>query len=487
LTPLAVTGYSTAMNRRHLAAVACAASALAAFAAGAEGLGAERYGRSANGLETIVCQDEATPVEYVHIVFKAGAESLDADAAGSLSLLERIVLRDLRGTPAGSSGRLDWEGYATAESLGFRVAVPASALRDALACLASTLKSPRIDAAELDAEKEAAISAIRASASDPDAIYEAALSRRLFSKYPWRRDPAGSEKSVGAATAESLSRLAAAWLAPGDAAIAFGGPADAEDVISEVASLFADWKDAPEGRRAAPAHPRPGVSRPTWLVYPDPSMPEGIFSVELRYRGPDAGREGASSLAADLWSALVGNPGGRFASGVLKGVPKPAPGNGPSASHVIAREGGTISVSALFQVDPSSPAADRAREFKERVRGYELTDMRSDPSYCSPAEYAAAKARLYARRDADSSDARSLADSAAFWWSVGFPDHCRAPPAYEALGPKDMASFIDAYVMKNLEVVAIRMNPADYSRERPSLSGAGFEAIGAANAFWWPK
>jgi zinc protease len=476
------------MKRKLRAAAAAIVLSFVAMYVPAEAPRAERVPASGGGLETIACPDAAAPLARVHLVFRAGAESLDPEASGSLSLLERLILRGLRGTEAEGYGPLDWEGYATAESVGFGVTVPSPALGAALASLAAALKSPPLDAASIEEEKEKAIADIRAELSDPDAVYEAALNRRLFAKYPWRRDPTGSEKAVRAATAESLAGIAAAWLAPGDAALVVGGSFDAEELRREEASLLSGWKDQAGARRTVPAHPKPGVARPTWLVYPDPSMPEGLFSVELRYRGPDAARDPASSVAADLWAALAGNPQGRFAAGVLKEIPKPAPGAGVGVTHASQREGGTISVSALFQADPAAPASDRARDFKERVRGYELTDMRSDPSYFSKADYEAAKARLAADRDAASSDSGALADSAAFWWSIGFPDYFAGyPAAIAALGPKDIAAFVDAYVMKNLEVVAIRMNPADYGRERASLSGAGFETISPSNAFWWAK
>jgi zinc protease len=476
------------MKRSLHAALAAMALASAAMSAPAEPPRAARAAASPGGLETIACPDDSAPLARVNLVFKAGAESLDAEAAGSLSLLERLLLRALRASEAEGFGPLDWEGYSTAESVGFRVTVPSPALGAALSSLGAVLKSPPLDAASIEEERSRAIAELRAEIADPDAVYEAAMNRRLFAKYPWRRDPAGSEKSLRTATAESLSAIAAAWLAPGDAALVVGGSFDAEELRRGEAALLSGWKDSAAARRAAPAHPRPGVPRPTWIAYPDLSMPEGLFSVELRYRGPDAARDPGASAAADLWASLAGDPAGKFAAGALKEIPKPAPGAVVGAAHESRREGGVISVSALFQADPANPAADRARAFKERVRGYELTDMRSDPSYFSAADYEAAKARLAAARDAASSDACALADSASFWWSVGFPDYYPGySAAIAALGPKDIASFVDAYVMKNLEIVAVRMNPADYGRERASLSSAGFEAISAANAFWWAK
>jgi len=474
------------MKRSLYAATLCIASILSGGAIRADSPEIDRFVLG-NGLEVLACRDDATPLARVRVVFKAGAENLEAESAGSLSLLERLVLRGLSASvDERASGPLEWKGYATAESIGFGAVVPSSELDGALASLASVLASPPMDA--LEEAKEAAALAVRASASDPDAIYEAAVTRRLFSKYPWRRDSAGSEKSIRAATAESLAPIASAYLAPGNAALIVSGRFDPAALRSSVAQRFAGWKDAPAARRTVPAHPKPGVTRPTWLVYPDPSMPEGKGSVELRYRGPDIARDGAASLAADLWSGLVADPNGRFKSAIFKEVPKLSAKDGISAGYVSQREGGTISVSALFEIDPALPAAERARAFKERVRGFELTEMRSDPSYYSQQEYEAARSRLAARRDEEADDPEGRIEALAFWWSAASTDYYLGyPSAIAAAGPKDIASFIDAYVMKNLEVIAIRMNPTDYGRERASLSSSGFETITAANAFWWPK
>jgi zinc protease len=317
------------------------------------------------------------------------------------------------------------------------------------------------------------------------------MTKRLFGKYPWRRDPAGSAAAVRAATAESLRALQATWFVPNNAALFVGGDVDPEAVRAEAERLFGSWKAAPDPwAKPLSPNPKPGVMRPTWIVFPDPSLPEGIGSIEARYRGPDLGpgSDPASSYGADLWTALAAAPDGRFKAELMKNVPKLYGASSIAATYLGQRDGGWISVSAYFLADPELSAVDRARAFKERARGFEMTAMKIDPAYFSAEDYAAARKRLLDARALELDSTAGMVDSLAFWWASASVDYFLGYPAAIARsGPKELASFLDAYVMRNLEVVAVRMNPADYAKEKRSFAAAGFEIVAPGNAFWWKK
>jgi zinc protease len=315
------------------------------------------------------------------------------------------------------------------------------------------------------------------------------MTRKLFSKYPWRRDPAGTEKAVRAATVDSLRALASAWFVPSNAAVFMGGDLDPDEARAAAEQAFGSWAGAPDPwAKALPQNPKPGVARPTWVVMPDPSMPEGIGKVELRYRGPDLGYDPASSYAADLWSSLVSPPEGRFKTALAANVPALGGKDGIVASYVSQRDGGWISVSSYFMADPASPAVDRARAFKERARAFEMTSMKSDPAYFSAAEYEAARKRILDYRAIETDTAEGMVETLAFWWAAASVDYFALYPAALAkTGPKELSAFLDSYIMRNLEVVALRMNPADIEKEKRSFAGSGFETVSPSSAFWWQK
>ena len=208
------------------------------------------------------------------------------------------------------------------------------------------------------------------------------------------------------------------------------------------------------------------------MVYPDPAIPEGTGRIEARYRGPDLAFDPASCCAADLWSSLVSPPEGRFKTALEANVPRLGGADGIAAGYVDQRDGGWISVSSHFIVDPALPAVDRAQAFKERERAFEITSMKLDPSYFSPDDYEAARKRILDGRATATGDGEGMIDALAFWWAAASIDYFAGYPAALArIGPKEVSAFLDTYIMRNLEVVAVTMNPADYERERPSFEG----------------
>lgn len=485
-----------------LALLLCSSFALAADeVAGIPGL--ERY-KLANGLEIFAYRDAAVPLARVQVAFKAGAIAQGAESAGLFRLYERMLFRGPlgRGKGPGASGikaalaalgASEWNGGTSAERVDYWITLPSSKVKEGIALWAAALdpaaiQGPSFDAATLAEEKAALLEEMRGREAESDAIYEAAMNERLFAKYPWRRDPSGSEKAVSAASLDSLRALSS-YFAPNNAALFVGGDIDPEEVREAAQAAFGTWKAGPDPwAKALPPNPKPGVVRPTWMVFPDPSMPEGVGRIELRYRGPDLATDPASSYAADLWSALVAPQSGRFKSALAKNVPK-LNKDSIEASYISQRDGGRISISAYFDVDPSSSAVKRARDFKERARGYEITDMRRDEGgYFGDADYDAARKSLLSGRDMAADTAEGMIEALAFWWAAASVDYYAGYPAAIArTGRKEVSAFIDSYFMRNLEVVALRMNPADVEKEKRSFAGSGFETVTQANAFWWQK
>ena len=133
-------------------------------------------------------------------------------------------------------------------------------------------------------------------------------------------------------------------------------------------------------------------------------------------------------------------------------------------------------------------SVDRVRDFKERARGYEITTMKVDPSYFSAEDYDAARARLIRKLSDETATPEGMIDTLAFWWSAASVDYFLGyPDAVAKTGPREVSAFLETYIMRNLEVVAVRMNPDDFQRERKSFENGGFDVIGSGNAFWWQR
>ncbi len=450
-----------------------------------------------NGLEVYVYKDSSLPMARVEFSVRAGAMAQVPETAGFFHLYEHLAFggdASQGGSAAvkaelASLGAGEWNGGTSAERVDWWLSLPASKVEGGIDFWARHLRPAQILPGDLSRARDSVLAETRALAANPDSIYEGAMTKRLFGKYPWRRDPAGSEASLALASPEALAKIRDTWFIPNNAALFVGGDVEPEAVRAMAERAFSSWKAGEDPwKKPSLPHPRPGVLRPTWMVYPDPSMPEGVSMVELRYRGPDLATDPQASYAADLWSALVADPAGRYKANVAKAVPQLYGSDPLSVWYVSQREGGTLSISAYFSVDPALPAVDRARAFKERARGFEVSTMRSEASYFSAADYVAARARLEAARRLSLETAEGFVDSLAWWWASSSTDYFLDYSArLAATGKDEVGAFLDSYIMRNLEVIALRMNPTDYEREKKSFASSGFELVSPANAFWWQK
>ncbi len=478
------------MIRSIRAAAFCAALISAAQALPADEHRIERFSLD-NGLEIVLLHDSSSPLAYLELVFRSGSEKLSAAEAGSFDLIQRIVTAELTKAASvsadASADASAWKGYAKAECIGFASALPSAHIEQGLSVLASVLLSPLLDAATLESCRSSALASLAAAEADPDAVYEAAVTRRLFSKYPWRRFPMGCEKTLRTASVESLDRIIDTYLTPSNAVLVIASPVQSDSVRAVVDRVFGGWKSPAASAPTPPsqAHPRPGVARPTWLVYPDPSMSSGSIRVELRYRGPDAAASTASVLASHVWAGLVSNPEGRFMTSLERYAKQTADSLYVTVSTGFQREGGTLSIAALFEGVRSSSIIETVRDFKEQVRGFELTEMRSKASYCSQAEYEYVITSFAESFRELCNDPQEAVSSLAEILSVSSFDFFTGySNAISTIGSKEISAFVDTYFLKNLEVIAVRCNPEDYAIQKSAFANSGFELISPANAFW---
>ncbi len=237
----------------------------------------------------------------------------------------------------------------------------------------------------------------------------------------------------------------------------------------------------------APAHPLPGVAKPVYLVYPDSSLPKGVAYIETRYRGPDVLAEPEPTYAADVWGYLIQAPDGRFKTRVFDTVPGLYDKEYLGGYYYTQRDGGQISFYTYALVDPDQPLAERAGTvFVDAVVAGEIRAMISEASYFSDYDFGVVKQKLEDEQILGLETPEKFISTLSFWWSVASTEYFfDYVPTMRKVQHRDIASFLQRFVLDNVAVVAIRMNPADYAAEADSLAAAGFATVDSSNAFWW--
>ena len=317
-----------------------------------------------------------------------------------------------------------WNGSTGSEYVNYYFTVPSGRLREGLEFWSYAIREPLLDPKEIESEKGVVASEITGNYSDPRSIYAAAIDRRLFPKYPWRRDPGGAAQVIQGVTAEKLRDMQRAYYIPNNAALFVGGDVAADEVYAMVRDVYGSWEQG-QDPWAKPQDPQAAipVRKPTFLVYPDPTVNPRIGVVQIYYRGPDVGRDPASTYAADVWGFLVENPSGRYKRKLVEanlGIPDP---NYTGAYYWTQRDGGQIIFWSYLLAKPGQSIAFRAQQLKEAIRASELTTMAKDRTYFQEGDYELVKKLIENQRILELETVEGFLGTLRFWWASASTDY----------------------------------------------------------------
>ena len=479
---------------RRLLTVFVAAVALLAAAAAFAAEPSQGFERRVldNGLEVFVVENHVVPLARIQITFRCGAIAQAPETAGLFHLYEHMLFKGNTVYRTQSDfqsamkelGVSTWNGGTSTEYVTYYFTVPSDQLEKGLAFWANAVREPLLDAGELETEKDVVANEIKGTFGQPDDVFQSAVDRALYWKYPWRRDVSGSEKSIRAATVASLRALKDRFYVPNNAALFVGGDVTVEAVLAATRKHFGDWRRGADPW-AAPAPAHPGLAQDVRLVYADSQMYEGFAYVEIAFRGPDVLADPASTWAADTWGKFLEDPNGRFKTAIFNKVPGLYKKEYLWAYYATQRDGGYVTFSTYLLVSKSKPTGQRVLELAAAIQ-QELAAMASDPGYFTPHDYQVLKAKLLDERILERETASGLINQLSFWWASSSTDYYLGYAGSLArVGPAEIARWLQGWLIGKPSVAAVRLNTRDWSREKDANQKAGFGTITKDNAYWW--
>ena len=446
----------------------------------------------ANGMELFILENHLVPLVRIEITFRCGSVAQTPDTAGLFHLYEHMLFKGNRVYRTQTDfqaamkelGVASWNGSTSPEYVTYYITVPTDRMEKGIEFWANAVRYPLLDPAELEMEKDVVANEVRGALADPSAIFESAVDRVFYWKYPWRRDVIGFEKSIRAATPAVMQNIRDTWYVPNNAALFVGGDVDPAAVQAAARRHFGDWqRRGNPWASLPPAHPP--VQKDALLVYPDEQMYPGVTSVQIQFRGPDVTTDPAPTYAADVWGKLLEDPNGRFKSRIWEKVPGLYKKEYLWASYITQRDGGYIVFSTYMLDQPGKSTMDRLLELKKAI-AEEVSAMASDRDYFGARDYEVLRQKLADERILQRETVDGFVSDLSFWWASagtayydGYVDNLKRTSFPQIRG------FLSDYVVGRTSVLAARMSPRDFAREKPSAEKAGFAVISRETAFWW--
>jgi zinc protease len=270
-----------------------------------------------NGLEVIVAERHGTPVVTIEIAVHNGSMTEPPEYNGLSHLYEHMFFKGNKALPdqlaymarARELGLL-WNGTTHTERVNYFFTTTSDHLDGAMVFMRDAITSPLFDAKELERERVVVTGELDRNESDPGYYYWHETSKRLYWKYPSRKDPLGYRKTVLAATTEMMRTIQKRYYVPNNSLLVITGDVKADDVFSRADSLYANWSKAadPFVKYPIPKHPPPAKSEVLVI-----EQPVQTFQGQIAMLGPSTGDDTvAHTYAADLVSTMVAEPASKF-------------------------------------------------------------------------------------------------------------------------------------------------------------------------------
>ena len=162
-----------------------------------------------NGLEVIILEDHSVPLVTIELAVKNGSYTEPPEFNGLSHLYEHMFFKQNRAVAnaedylrtIGQMG-IAYNGTTREEVVDYYFTTTSPNLRTAMQFMKDATRYPLFDEREFIREKQVVIGEIDRNESNPFFYLAQEMNKRLFFKYPSRKNALGSRESVSAATTE---------------------------------------------------------------------------------------------------------------------------------------------------------------------------------------------------------------------------------------------------------------------------------------------
>jgi zinc protease len=414
-----------------------------------------------NGLEVIVLEDHSVPLVTVELAVRNGSFTEPPELNGLSHLFEHMFFKvsPSRGRITDYMRNIDSLGivyngetheevvnyYFTTTTSNFPVAM--QYMRDQAVYpgfgeeYLARLRATSPQAADIirneverqfEQEREVVVGELDRHESNPYGELGVQMNRRLFYKYPSRKDPGGNRQTVRAATTDLMRTIQARYYVPNNSAIIVTGDVTPAEAFRVVEELFGEWKR----RERPPFEEFPLVEHPP-LAKSEAALinkPVTNVVIQLGWHGPSIGKDDAATYAADVFSFILRQPDSRFQRALTDSGLAAVAGFG----YYTQRNTGPITL--ILQTTPDKAKAATAAAYNEIAHF-------NDPDYFTDEELESAKALLEAEDLYSREKLSDYSHTISFWWaSTGLEYYRGYLKRLRATSRADISRYLTTYV-----------------------------------------
>lgn len=370
----------------------------------------------ANGLEVIVLEDHSVPLVTIELAVKNGSYTEPPELNGLSHLYEHMFFKSNRSVAnqedylkqIGQMG-IAYNGQTQTELVNYYFTTTSPNIKVAMQFMRDSTRWPLFDSSEFERERQVVIGEIDRNESNPFYYLNREINDRLFFKYPSRKNPLGSRKTVTDATTDMMRLIQGRYYVPNNSALVVTGDVKAEEVFKMAQDLYSEWPRTEDPFVKFPAVDHPPLPKSEGVIV---TQPVQNVVIEIGWHGPSIGKDNPATYAADVFSFILTQPNSRFQRSLVDtGLV-----NGLGISYLTQRNVGPITIVAV-----TTP--EKARAATKAI--YEEIAHFNDKDYYTDEQLESAKALLEADDLYSREKLSDYAHTLSFWWASTGLDYFR--------------------------------------------------------------
>ncbi|WP_254060779.1 pitrilysin family protein [Mucilaginibacter sp. L196] len=411
------------------------------------------YKKLPNGLQVVVIENSKVPLATVEIAVKNGAFTEDSVYNGLSHLFEHMFFKANKDYPTQAQflkrtqelGAI-WNGTTGNERVNYFFTFDTDSLYQGLKFLNAAIRFPIYRVEDMKKERVVVDGEFQRMESNPFAQLYIAVNKKVWGDLFTRKNPIGIHEIINTATPEKMMVIKNKYYFPNNSLLTICGDVKHEQAFAMAEKIFGDWESS--GFDPITKFPIPKFKpiEKTDLFVKESSLAQVPFVMYV-WQGPSYETDSASTIAADVFSTIVGLNSSKLQQALVdKGL-----ASSVSVDYSTSRYVGPITISVV-------PNPNKVKECY-----YELNkqiNMWGQADYYTDEQLKDAKAILLRNDEYAKEKPSSLPSQLSYMWaSTSLNYYTDNTDDYQKVTREDIKRYLDTYVVGKPFVGGIIINP----------------------------
>jgi zinc protease len=421
-----------------------------------------------NGLEVVVIENHRVPLATIEIAVKNGAYTEGPEYSGLSHLFEHMFFKANKDYPdqARFIKRTEeigaiWNGTTSVERVNYFFTFDKDSLQAGLKFMNAAMRYPIYRQEDMAKERPVVDGEFQRNESNPGFQLYLESQKRLWGDLFTRKNPIGEHDIINTATPEKMMIIKDKYYHPNNSLLVITGDVIPEDAFRLANEIFGDWKHS--GFDPHEKYPIPDFQplKETQYFIKESSIAQTPF-IMLNWHGPEYRKDSAGTLAADIFSTVMGLNSSKWQQALVdKGLATFAGINYSTNRYV-----GPIQI---FVVPNPNKLKECYTEMMNQIGQF------ANPDYYTEEQLQTAKEVFMRNEIRNNEKPSSLSMQLTYWWASTSLDYFTDyVPNLMKVTKKDITDYVQRYIAGKPYVAGMiinaemnkQLNPAEFFKAK---------------------